>query len=471
MSIEILGRILSEKCKVSPDSTIILGFSGGPDSLALMHALIKERVKLIAAHLDHSIRTGSASEAKAAAEMAAEYGIPILTERKDVPTYANSNSMSIEEAARELRYEFLFRAAGQEKARAVIVAHNADDQVETVLMHLLRGSGSAGLRGMTWRSTPNPWSVDIPLVRPFLGTWRSEIMDYVLANGLKPLEDVSNLDSTYFRNRLRHEVLPNLEDVAPGIKTRLHQTADLLAAESEFLGNQAEYAWKRCVSSRGESYIQLDRPAFIEEPQAMQRLVLRRAAGQLRTSLRDLDFDDIQRAWNYIQNGRPTPQDWFGGLFILIEGEKIWISDWDTDLPVEWPQIDSAIHLEIPVEIPIGNRWSFQFEEIKPMEMPTNANAYQAWLDCDHIGEELVLRRRKPGDRFQPLGMENGSQKLSDFMINQKMPKRARAKWPLLCRGDEIIWVPGYQLAHSYRLRDETTRSIHVSLVRKNGSL
>jgi tRNA(Ile)-lysidine synthase len=470
VSIENLGPILSEKCRLPPDSKLILGFSGGPDSLALLHALSNERLNLIAAHLDHGIREDSATDAKDAEALAADLGIPFLTKRKDVPLHADRHSMSIEEAAREVRYEFLFRVAAQKNADGVAVAHNADDQVETVLMHLLRGSGSAGLRGMTWRSSPNPWSTTIPLIRPFLCTWRTEIMDYIQSNGLQPLHDESNMDSTYFRNRLRNELLPRLDEVAPGIRTRLLQTAALLAAESEFLEIQAEHAWKRCLSLSVEGCFQLDRSAFLDEPLALQRLLLRRAAIQLLPGVRDLDFESVQLALSIARQGGTSPVDWFAGLCIFVEEEKIWIAGWEVDLPVEWPQIENPVHLEIPINITVGNRWSFQFEEKKPANVYTNTDGYQAWLDYDRVGDELVLRSRKPGDRFQPLGMEDGSQKLSDFMINHRMPKRAREKWPLLCKGDEIIWVPGYQLAHSYRLRDDTARSLHVSLVRKNGS-
>lgn len=464
------ARILQADCRLDPGDIVLLGFSGGPDSLALLHSLHREKIAVLAVHFDHGLRPESAEEAVRAGEIAAAYGIRFFSERGDVAGYASRNSMSIEEAARQLRYEFLFRIAAEHGAQAVAVAHNADDQVETVLMHLLRGAGPRGLRGMAAYSLPNPWSASIPLVRPFLGIWRREILEYCQTNGLDPIEDSSNRDTTYFRNRLRHELLPKLDQFSPGFRQRLHQMANLLGEETALIETLAEDAWRHCLAERTGEYIRLNRSCLLAEPLAVRRLLMRRAGEEMRPGLRDLDFDAVQRALEMCSHNVTVPQDWVAGLCLLVEGEDVWIADWEADLPVDWPQAPAqATHLEAPAALKLNSGWLLEIDEAAAGGELHNPDPFQAWLDHDRVGDELVLRRRRPGDRFQPLGMQTGSQKLADFFINEKLPRRARDGWPLLCKGEEIVWVPGHRLAHTFRLRPESRRVLKLSLQRSNG--
>jgi len=474
MPFESLDLVLRLDCQLDSAQPLVLGFSGGPDSLALLHALYERGYRLLVAHLDHGLRPESGEDARAAEKVASSLGLPFFSERADVAAAAKGQGVSVEEAARHLRYVFLFRIAEGENAQAVAVAHNADDQVETVLMHLLRGAGSAGLRGMQPRLLPNPWSTQIPLVRPLLSIWREEILEYCEANGLQPLQDPSNLDQTYFRNRLRHALLPMLDHVAPGVKTRLHHSSELLAADHALIERLTAQAWQRCLSQKGADYLLIDRKAFLSEPLALQRGLLRFCFAELRPQNRDLDFETTQRALSAIQDGASTAGDWCAGLYLFVEGERIWIADWAAALPFEWPQ--ARIHakpLEVPANLELNPPWRLQLTEVSSAkavlsQAQANRDAFQAWLDLDHTGDELTLRRRLPGDYFQPLGMARGTMKLSDFMINEKMPPRARAGWPLLCKGEEIIWIPGYRLAQPYRLLPQSRRALHVHLARQN---
>jgi len=464
-------RTLLIDCQIDMGKPLVLGFSGGPDSLALLHALKNLRVKIIVVHFDHSLRSESAEEALRAGRIAKTYGYPFFSERGDVTTYADQQSMSVEEAARVLRYAFLFRVAQKQGAQAVAVAHNADDQAETLLMHLLRGAGSRGLRGMSPRLVPNPWSQTIPLVRPLLVIWRREIEEYCQVNGLQPLMDRTNFDTTYFRNLLRHELLPNLEGVSPGFKRRLNQTADLIGTEVELIHSLGKEAWKHCLRLRGTDYIQLDRASFLAEPLAMQRVLIHRAAEELRPGLRDLEYKAVVSALELAHQKMSTPQDWTSGLCVLTEGNRFWIADWEAELPVDWPQApENEIHIEVPGGFDLNRGWRLELtEDGNPQAATQNQDPFQAWLDQDRVGEELILRRRQPGDRFQPLGMENGMQKLAEFMINEKLPRRARETWPLLCKGNEIVWVPGYRLGNPYRLRTDNRQALHVHLWHSDG--
>lgn len=471
MWLDHLKTILVQECQVAPRQKIILGFSGGPDSLALLHALHAIEQPLVAAHLDHGLRPESASEAEQAAQAAASLGVPFLSERKDVGTFAEEHRLSVEEAARQLRYGFLFKVAKRQRASAVAVAHTADDQVETVLMHLLRGAGMAGLRGMTARLLPNPWSVGIPLVRPLLGTWRQEVLAYCTTQGLQPVQDTSNQDTTFFRNRLRRDLVPQLETLAPGFKRRLAQSANLVAADYEVLSSFTEAAWRRCLSQQAAGYLELSRPAFLVEPLSLQRAVVRRAAAELRPERRDVDFGDVERALDQIVRGeKNSPLDWLAGLYVLVEGDAIWITQKEVALPAPWPQAPPrAIHLEIPWALSLNPGWRLEGREgqIVSADDWEQGDPNQAWLDLEQSGEGLILRRPRPGDRFQPLGLARGSMKLSDFFINEKLPKRARSAWPLICRGEEIVWVPGHRLAHPFRLHKGSRRGLQLHLKRE----
>jgi tRNA(Ile)-lysidine synthase len=453
-------------CGLRPGRPLVIGFSGGPDSYALLHALHAAGWSLLVAHLDHGLRPESAADAKRAGEIAGGLGLPCFSERVNVAVAAESGGLGIEEAARMARYEFLFRVAGEQDAQAVAVAHNSDDQAETVLMHLLRGAGGAGLRGMSMRLLPNPWSAAVPLVRPLLNTSRAEVLEYCEQHGLDALIDSSNTDTTYFRNRLRHELLPLLEGYAPGIRTRLQQTAALLAADGELLERLTQEAWRRCLARRGPGFVGLQRAVLLQEPLAQQRAVLRRAAGDLRPDLRDLDFDAVERARAVIRGNKTAQQDWFGGLSILIEGDLVWLAEWDAQLPAEWPQAaERPMHIEAPGSVELAAGWRLTLSEAAPDlgQAQQNSDRFQTWVDMDAAGEELVLRRPRRGDRLRPIGL-GGTQTLADLFTNAKLPRRARAAWPLLCRDEDIVWVPGYALAQPYRLQADTRRALHVEL-------
>ncbi|UYN90082.1 MAG: tRNA lysidine(34) synthetase TilS [Anaerolineales bacterium] len=440
--------LLSEAAmrQMEPGKLLVLGFSGGPDSAAALHALHAAGWPLLAAHLDHGLRPESAQDAEAAAAMAAGYGVGFASRRVDVAARAGAEGQTIEEAARAARYAFLFELAHAQDAQAVVVAHHADDQAETIVMHLLRGAGPQGLHGMQAHWLPNPWSERVALVRPLLAASRADVLAYCQAHGLETLTDPSNQDPAYFRNKVRHELLPLLEQFAPGVKTRLVHTGELLAAEEAVLQAEGQAAWRRCLAAAGPSYVALQRSALQSQPLALQRRVLRRAAQALRPHSGELSFALVEQAREGL-NEEGGPYDWFEGLVILVEGERLWLAERSAQLPVAWPQAPEAtVHLEAGVSVPLGPGWKLRLDEVQPAAAPTG-DVYEAWLDAERIGGELTLRRPRPGDR---MALAQGTQKLSDVFINAKLPQRARAAWPLLCKGDEVVWAPGLRLAHGY---------------------
>lgn len=469
-----LSHVLQQECQFEGQKPLLVGVSGGPDSLVLLDALNCLAVPLLVAHFDHHLRPTSGEDARLVQAAAASRGLACLLGEEDVGAYARAHHLSVEEAARTLRYRFLFDQAQRHDAAAVAVAHTADDQVETVLMHLLRGAGLAGLRGMPYRSLPNPWSETLPLIRPLLGTWRAQIVAYCAGRNLQPVLDASNLDQAFFRNRLRHELLPFLETYNPQVRQRVWQTAHLLSADYAALEQQAAAAWEACRLEQGPGYLALDSHALLAQPLALQRMLLRRALGTLRPGLRDIEFEAAAQALDFAAHPtRSGQRDLVAGLRLLWEEKKVWIATWQADLPGgEYPQVDRGpLALPFPGEAALLQGWRLSAEEVEPSRALDlahhNADPFEAWACVDEIDRPLAVRTARPGERFRPLGMGGHSLKLADFWVNQKLPRRARAGWPLVCAGDAILWLPGFRLAHPYRLTAESRRAVHLRLWRE----
>lgn len=472
MRLEHLDSILREVCRLER-RLIVVGVSGGADSLCLMHALIQLGYPVLVGHLDHGLRPESAEEAQTVQQRAKEWGAAVVCSKEDVAAYARRKRESIEEAARTLRYRFLFHLAQEQEAQAVAVAHTADDQVETVLMHLLRGAGLTGLRGMTYRSLPNPWSRAIPLVRPLLGVWREEIIQYLEQHNLQATLDVSNLDVTYYRNRLRHEALPYLETLNPGVRQRLWKTAELLREEEELIEAIAVEAWQECALVVEEEAIAFDADRLRRLPLAIQRRLIRRGIARLRPSLRNIDFDAIERAQSFLRSPTRSGQmDLISNLRLEREGTRLWLAEHEVALPsADLPQIQPGVELrlDIPGEVELAADWRLRAEvcDYTPQryaQAVANPDPYQAWLDQETLQPSLLVRCRHPGDRFRPLGMGGRSLKLSDFMINVGLPRRARDGWPLALSGEEIAWLPGYRPGERFVVRKETRKIVLLTL-------
>ena len=469
-----LRSILQGACRLEASGKVLVGVSGGPDSLCLLDSLWQLGYSLVVAHLDHGLRPESGDEAQVVRRAVKSLGAPFELRKVDVEAFAASNSLSLEEAARTLRYRFLFELAGLHQAQAVAVGHTADDQVETVLMHLLRGAGLSGLKGMAYRSLPNSWSREIPLVRPLLGIWRSEVEAYNVERGLQPAQDPSNLDTRFYRNRLRHELIPYLESYNPRLRQAIWRTADVLREDHTVLEGVVQAAWEASVLEQGAGYVSFKSQALLAQPLGVQRWLLRRAIGSLRPGLRDIDFEVLEEALAFLhQPTRSGQRDLAAGLRLLLEEERLWLAAWEADLPGGWPQLPpgTAFSLEVPGKLALPGGWELRAALISPAIARekgfTNTNPFQAWLDWPSSPVPLQVRGRRPGDRFRPLGLDGHSVKLSDFMVNVKLPRRARPGWPLLLFEQEIAWLPGFRLAHPFRLTGETQQAVHVQLSRK----
>lgn len=474
MEVDGLKMVLLTECCLLPAKTVLVGVSGGPDSLCLLDVLVKSGYQVVVAHFDHGLRPESAEEASLVQAVAEGYGKPFLLERLDVGDFASRERLSIEEAARTVRYQFLYHQARLIGAQAVAVAHTADDQVETVLMHLLRGAGLSGLKGMVFRRVMTEWDAVIPLVRPLLGIWRTEILDYCEMHHIQTVFDQSNLDITYFRNRLRHKLIPYLEQYNPRVKEVIWRMSQTLASDHALLMDLVSDAWDRCCVREDEKYVVLSYPEVSQLARGLLCNIIRKAIAHLRPGMRNINFATIERAGDFVcQPSRSGQIDLVSGIRMDIEGEKLFISDEDARiLEDDWPQLIPGKEIELPVpgEVYLSGGWHLKSKLISQINLDElfslMGDANQAWLDAESLSLPLCVRTRQPGDRLQPLGMDGHSLKLSDFLINVRMSRRARDGWPLVYSGESIAWVPSYRPTHPFRLKETTRQVVNLHLVR-----
>jgi len=454
---------------------IIVGISGGVDSMVLLHAMKVKNYPLIAVHFNHNLRAGSDQEAEFLKEYCLKESLPFRQGSADVRTYAEENSLSVEEAGRIMRYNFLFKIAEQEGAGAVAVAHHADDQIETILMNLLRGAGARGLAGMKPISVPNAWSSTIPVIRPLLELEKWELIDYQKRNQLQVVEDPSNADQNYFRNRIRHSLIPQLEELKPGIRSRLLQTTQILGAEDQALEYYSIQAWNNVLSSKGASYIQLNRDELLEFPVAIQRRLIRKALRTLRPDFRELSFLHVEAALEFIRDPSRKSSNWVAKVNLSQSPKRVVLSTWETDLVKDqFPQLLDLKHIPLLDEeqIVLGNGWYLeihpvlysarQFEEL---EIP--GEDFMVWMDREVVLPDGVLRVREEGDDIKPLGMGGKTIKLSDLMINEKIPAPYRENWPLVADQEGVLWVPGGRLSRKARITEKTGSVLELRFIRR----
>ncbi|NCP86715.1 MAG: tRNA lysidine(34) synthetase TilS [Anaerolineae bacterium CG_4_9_14_3_um_filter_57_17] len=447
-------------------SILLAAVSGGADSLALLYFLRESGQRVVVAHFNHQLRPEADADEAFVRQTAEILNLPFLRGSTDVAAFAQQQHLSLEEAARKLRYRFLFHAARQAAAQAVVTGHTADDQAETVLMHFLRGAGLPGLKGMTPRTLLPAFDPQIPLLRPLLGWTRAQTEDYCHARGLVYRTDSSNTDTAYLRNRLRHELLPLLETYNPQIRQTLAKTATLLQEEEELLFQMTDSTWER-VAVRAESgFVQFDLMQLEQLSPALRRRLFRKAAFSLRPALRDVDFSALERAASL------QPETLAGGLKTFLEGESLYLAESASALPVDVAQVHGQWTVENGQTYDLGNGWSLT-SKIMPAQFSfSTANSpfsdnFSAALDTGLIGDKLQLRAPHPGEHFEPLGMPGKTVKLSDLFINLKIPKRLRKNWPLICVETEIAWIPGLRMAEKFRVTEKTLRVTQLKLERQ----
>jgi len=447
---------------IQPRETVLVGVSGGVDSLALLHVLHTLRhqldCQLHVAHLDHGFREDSAADAVYVAEQAGQLGVPISSIRVDVPQLMRSQKFSAEVAARQARYQFYECISKRIGATKIALGHHRGDQAETVLMNLLRGAGASGLKGI------------LPVregkfIRPLLAFSRKEIEDFVAQLGLEPRRDATNYQLDYLRNRVRLELIPALEQTYnSNIQNVLNQTAELLQAESDYLDVLAHDAFQACrVEPSTHDTVVLDRCLFQEYHLALRRRILRLAVAEVFGETRDLYFNHFESMLKLIDGEAPNSAlDLPSGRAFRRAYSRILIQkSGDSHAPFEYevavpghtalPLLDAEMTATV-VGQPMNCAVADKFPD----------GQFQAVFDLDRLQLPLILRRRRDGDRFHPFGMQ-GTKKLKALLIDAKIPQQERGQVPVLMSGEEIIWVVGYRTSEPFKIRSETKRRLYLN--------
>lgn len=462
--------------------TLLVAVSGGGDSLALLYALRRAQaefeLRLCGAHLNHTLR-GAESDADAAF-VESEFrrlGMPYTLQRADVAAYRRAHSLSLEDAARRVRYAFLAEAATHHAAHAVAVAHTADDQAETLLMNIIRGSGLDGLRGMRPLDRLAIDAADLTLFRPLLGVSRAQTYAYCAALGLQPRQDASNLSLEHTRNRIRLELMPMLESFNPAARDALLRLASNAAEDADCIRAQTNAVWQDVArqSDAGDGVIALNTQALARQHPAVQSRILRRAINAVKGSA-----DGITR--RHILDMRRLTAGPAGRTLHLPDG-ILFAAGYDeahigsaaavTTALSPLPPIRGEHPLAVPGETRIpGWRISAsvcanaaECADPDACGAIAAAHGFSEMLDLDCVGTALHLRARRPGDRFQPLGMAQ-SKKLQDFMVDERIPRRWRDGVPLLVSRYGIACVAGRRIAHWARITDATKRRLHLNFRR-----
>lgn len=472
MNIAHILDILQEECQIQPADRIIVGVSGGADSLALIHLLHASGFQAVAFHLNHRIRPEAADDAAFVMQFCQSQAIPCIQSTFDTLAYSQSHHLGTEEAARVGRYRELFACARKEGAVAVLTAHHAGDQSETILMHLIRGAGMAGLRGMQPKTLLPEYDPSIPLLRPMLDVSREEIEAYCRENQLEYLTDRTNQDSTYFRNWMRHELIPLIETKNPRFQERINHTARVLAADEEVLSSLTAQVWNQVILEHRPGLCRFNREVWLTQPVGIQNRLAMKALKGLRPNFRDFDFVNVERCNQFIANPTETRHiDLVAGLCMEQEGNTILLRDAALLLPItEYPQQFGTTLLQPGGMCTLAQGWFLQLHVLGiadvTQETWLTAPAGEAWIDADRISFPLCVRNRQPGDRLDLLGNGGHAAKISDIFINCKVPSRARAFYPVVCDSQRIIWIPDIRISHTVRIVPSTARVLHFTLGR-----
>jgi tRNA(Ile)-lysidine synthase len=457
LTINKVKKTVSRYGMIDPGDLVLVAVSGGPDSVCLLDILheLKDEwgLKLVVAHYNHGLRQAEdESETQFVHRLAASMNLPFKTEKASI--FVEGSTASLEERARNSRYEFLERLKHGLHVQKIAVGHNLNDQAETVLMRLLRGSGPSGLSGI-------PPCRDDTIIRPLIEIKREEIESYLKARKLTYVIDSSNLDTRYLRNKIRLELLPLLLEDQPRLIEHLGKLAFILREDNNYLDEEAEQWVGREAERRNNGNIFIPLSSFIKLSQAVRSRVIRNVFMKICKSLRRIDFSHIQSVHALALGKKPQGlldlpnglrvKRIYDGLVFTLEVEQ---KPCDFFYPLEG---SGTFHLE-----KIGR--SLTLTELEGgVDLDLGHSTQTAYLDAAKLRYPLVARNFRPGDKFVPLGM-TGHKKIKNFFMDLKIPSHLRAMIPILTDQDTPVWICGYRIDDRFKVTPETKTILKVTI-------
>jgi tRNA(Ile)-lysidine synthase len=472
---ERVSRFIRKNGLLEKGQKVLAAVSGGPDSVCLLHCLwtMREKlgIELYAAHLNHGLR-GQESEDDAAyvAELAGKLGVPLTLEKGDVAVYRKEHRLSLEEAAREVRYEFLARTAQSTGAAVTAVGHTLNDQVETILLHIIRGSGTLGLRGLQPRQALRFSGRKLETIRPLLEVKRRETEDYCLRFDLKPRHDSTNASFVPLRNRVRHELLPLLETYNPAVISSLLRISRIARDEAALLEVESLEAWKSLVS-RQESTFVFEKKPLLDLSPALQRQVFRKSIQELLGSLKDIETRHIEELMEMLTKPPGRQINLTQGLVFVVEYDRYLLGAHPQEM-VPLPALKGNYEIKVPGETVIPG-WRIETSVKSRASSQTAAGArkdltaslFSASFDSELAGDKINVRPREKGDRFHPLGMQ-GTKKLGEFMLDAGIPRLWRERIPVFVTPQQVIWVAGWRMDERVKITTRTRQILEIKMTR-----
>lgn len=441
---------------------VLAAVSGGPDSMALLHLLrtMAEDTpfKIVVAHANHQFRgEESDAEEQLVGSVAETWGLPFESAALNVPAYIEETGMNAQSAARERRYHFLRETARAHGCTHLLLGHHADDQAETVLMRIIRGTGPGGLSGIPYRRREE----EMELIRPLLRITKGELLDYCKRNEVPYAVDSSNVDRHYFRNAVRLDLMPMLEAYNPGLKTSLLRLADLAAADDAYLEAETHKALQLCATTAGEGF-RISQRRFDGLHVALQRRLVKLILSCSAALERHTEYRLVEDIVSNLASARSAaPRMELGGGWELVrEYDEVYIG------PVRPVPAAYGYPIEARTGIVVieetGER--FVIDKMQGAVDAASDRPEEASFDAEELHYPLLLRSRKPGDVIEPYGL-NGSKKVQDMFVDAKVPRYRRESMPLLVDGEgRVLWIPGMRRSRHALIAANTRTTLRIAL-------
>ena len=459
--LERVRAYVKEHQMIGPGEHIVAGVSGGPDSVCLLF-LLKELCReqgahLQAVHVHHGLRGEEADGDEAfVRELCAREEISLKVFSFDVRERADRERLSVEEAGRLCRYEAFRKTAAELGGARIAVAHHADDQAETVLFHLFRGSGIRGLSGM------EPVKGDI--IRPLLEIRREEILEWLESRGISWRTDSTNESSEYMRNRIRRELLPYVrEHINDQAERHISEAARELSQIEHYLEQKTQEAFRLCVREEKGVCFLFEKGFQGLDPVIQQRLL--RLCMEKLGGLKDVERVHIRILSELMEKQTGSRADLPGGRSARRDYQGLWICG---NAGTGQGQTRASGEEAIPCPCPPGSvraggqTWRFSLEKAQKDQIIPQ-KTYTKWFDYDKIKQCLVIRRRRPGDYLE-INREHGRKKLKAYLVDKKIPSFKRERLWLLADGSHIVWIPGYRISEGYKVTEDTKRILKVQV-------